>query len=210
MIAIDLLATSLNRRDDIPNQELAKEIIASNRKNWVKELVKNLSHKDKNIQSDCIKVLYEIGERGASKLIAPYWKEFLQLLESKNNRLVWGAMTALHTIALEKPGELFQNIAKIETAIQKGSVITIDGGVLILAKLCSVNEYQKQLVPKLIDQLSKCPVKQFPMYIEKSEIAMNASTKEDFKGIIEIRYKDLEKESQKKRVGKIIKKLEKI
>ena len=38
MKAIDLIATSLNRRDDNPNQDLAIEIIKSKRNDWVKEL----------------------------------------------------------------------------------------------------------------------------------------------------------------------------
>ncbi|MCX6325711.1 MAG: hypothetical protein NT144_03515 [Bacteroidia bacterium] len=62
MKAIDFIATSLNKRDEKANQELALEIIKGKRHDWIKELVDNLNNKDKNIQSDCIKVLYEIGE----------------------------------------------------------------------------------------------------------------------------------------------------
>src|SRR6266513_422108 len=97
MTVLDKLATALNRRDEVPNQELAKEIVRSNDRRAVKELIENLAHKDKNIQSDCIKVLYEVGEREPA-LIAPYYNEFGKLLDSKNNRLVWGAMTALDSI----------------------------------------------------------------------------------------------------------------
>lgn len=39
MKAIDLIAASLNRRDDEANQALAVEIIQSKRNDWVKELV---------------------------------------------------------------------------------------------------------------------------------------------------------------------------
>ena len=74
MSAIDYLSTSLNQKDDIPNQELAVEIIRTKRNDWVQELVGLLKHKDKRIQSDSIKVLYEIGERGATDLITPYCK----------------------------------------------------------------------------------------------------------------------------------------
>ena len=81
---IDLIATSLNRRDDNPNQDLAIEIIKSKRNDWVKELVDNLKHKDKNIQSDCIKVLYETGERGPADMIAPYCRNLGDLLKEYN------------------------------------------------------------------------------------------------------------------------------
>ena len=56
---IEKLASSLNRRDEVPNQGLAKEIVLSKNKKAIKELVKNLSYK-KAIQNVCIKVLYEI------------------------------------------------------------------------------------------------------------------------------------------------------
>lgn len=83
MSVIAKLATSLNRRDEIPNQELAAEILRTKDKKAVAELVENLQNKDKNISSDCIKVLYEIGEKDPT-LIDPYYKNFLLLLDSKN------------------------------------------------------------------------------------------------------------------------------
>jgi len=51
------------RRDDIPNQELAEEIAATRNEPAVREIVARLEDRDKAIQSDCIKVLYEIGYR---------------------------------------------------------------------------------------------------------------------------------------------------
>ena len=43
---ISKLASSLNRKDEVPNQELAQEIIKSNDKKAIKELVENLSNRD--------------------------------------------------------------------------------------------------------------------------------------------------------------------
>ena len=88
MTIIDKLASSLNRRDEVPNIELAKQIFTKDDAKAVKELIDNLSNKNKDIQNDCIKVIYEIGERNPA-LIATYIKDFLVLLSSKNNRLQW-------------------------------------------------------------------------------------------------------------------------
>lgn len=85
MTIIDKLASSLNRKDEGPNQELAKYIADRDDKGAVIELVDNLHNNDKNIQSDCIKVLYEIGDLRPS-LIAEYSKEFVTLLDYGNNR----------------------------------------------------------------------------------------------------------------------------
>jgi hypothetical protein len=207
MNVIDLLATSLNRSDDKPNQELADEIIKSKRTDWVKELIENLNSKDKNIQSDCIKVLYEIGERGAASMIAPYFETFGNLLESKNNRLIWGAMYALDSIASVNPTEIFSILPAICKAIDKGSVITIDGGVSILAKLAAVNDYTETTFPLLLEQLKRCPAKQLPMYAEKSLKAINASNKSLFIDLLRERYSEMEKDTQKKRLEKVLRSL---
>jgi len=207
MKAIDLIATSLNRRDDEANQALAVEIIKSKRNDWVKELVENLKNKDKNIQSDCIKVLYEIGERSSAEMIAPYYKEFGEVLNSKNNRLIWGTMTALDMIALINPKGIYDLLPQIISAIDKGSVITIDHGVGILAKLASIADYTDTAFPLLVEQLKKCPAKQLPMYAEKSMIAINAHNQKQFIDLIQSRIPEMDKDSQRVRLNRVLKKI---
>jgi tRNA-Thr(GGU) m(6)t(6)A37 methyltransferase TsaA len=208
MKALDLIATSLNRHDDKPNQALADEIIRTNRTGWVKELVENLNNKDKNIQSDCLKVLYEIGERGAAMLIEPYCQEFGKLIAGKNNRLIWGAMIALDTVASVNPRKVYTFLSGIMEAIDKGSVITVDHGVSILAKLSTVPDLAGNTFPLLLEQLRKCPPKQLPQYAEKSEIAVGKNHREQFIGLLESRLKELDKDSQKKRIEKVIRKVD--
>src|SRR2546426_10458696 len=106
MTIIDKLASSLDRRDEVPNQKLAMQIVDRNDEKAVEELVGNLTNKDREIQSDCIKVLYEVGERKPA-LIAKYAGEFSSLLDSENNRLVWGGMAALDQIAVAGPQNIF-------------------------------------------------------------------------------------------------------
>src|SRR5882672_12783926 len=139
MSILGKLASSLNRRDEVPNQELAKQIADKDDREAVKELVVNLSNKSNFIQNDCIKVLYEIGERKPA-LIAAYAKEFIDLLDHKNNRLQWGAMTAINSITLENPKVIYGSLSKIIAAADKGSVITKDYGVNILINLCSLKQ----------------------------------------------------------------------
>ncbi|MFY0653534.1 MAG: hypothetical protein JXQ96_15935 [Cyclobacteriaceae bacterium] len=108
---IGRLASSLNRKDEIPNQELAKEIMATGDRQAVQELVDNLSN-TKAIQNDCIKVLYEIGTL-QPRLTAGHIDDFVALLNSKNNRLQWGAMTAFGTITKQKPKEIYSLLPTI-------------------------------------------------------------------------------------------------
>ena len=167
MSILTQLATSLNRRDEVPNQALAKKIAGRRNVAAVRELVDNLANRDKNIQSDCIKVLYEIGERDP-QLIAPYCAVFGDLLDSPNNRLVWGAMTALDQIALAAPHSVFALLSKVRATANAGSVITRDHAVGIFTRLGALPPYAEACFPLLIEQLRTCPNNQLPHYAELS------------------------------------------
>lgn len=208
MSVLKHLATSLNRRDEKPNQELAKKIVAKNDKNAVKELVEHLNDKDKDIQSDCIKVLYEIAEKNPA-LIAPHAKAFVELLSSKNNRLQWGAMTAIDAITLQNPKEIYSALSKILDVTDKGSVITKDHGVSILIKLSSLNKYADTAFPLLIEQLKRGASNQLPMYAENAVSVINELNREAFIKTLASRLDDMEKETKRKRVEKVIKKVSK-
>lgn len=204
MSVLNKLASSVDRRDEVPNQELAKEIIKKNDTKAIRELVENLSNKDKNIQSDCIKVLYEIGEQ-KSELIAEHYKEFIQLLESKNNRLFWGTMTAIDTITKHHPKEIYKALATLIDIAEKGSVITTDHLVNIMIQL--IASKQTDVFPLLIEQLRSCPTNQLPMYAERSLPVINDKNKAVFVKTLSSRLKEVEKESKKVRIEKVLKKL---
>ena len=206
MTILHKLASSLKRRDEVPNQLLAEEIVRTNNRSAVKELVENVNNKNRDIQSDCIKVLYEIGERKPA-LIVGFAKKFASLLESPNPRLIWGAMTALDTIAGEDPGRVFDLLPKILAGAESGSVIARDHAVGILVKLGSTERYATPCFPLLLEQLKTCPNNQFPMYAEMSARIVTDRNKEAFNRIVEARGRSLEKESQRRRVARILKKV---
>ena len=208
MSIINKLATSLNRRDEKPNQELAKQIAAKNDKKVVKELIDNLNNKNKDIQNDCIKVLYEIGERKPA-LIAGYVKEFVALLENKNNRLQWGGMSALNRITLKDPKAIYSNLGKIISAADKASVITKDNAVAILIKLASIKQYADASFSLLIEQLLSSPTNQLPMYAENAMTIINERNKNIFIKTLTSRLNEIQKDTKRKRVEKVIKKVKK-
>jgi len=205
MSILNKLASALNRRDELPNHELAKQIADKNDKEAVKELVANLSNKSKDIQNDCIKVLYEIGEHKPA-LIAAYAKEFIELLDHKSNRLQWGAMTAINAITLENPKLIYASLARIIAVADQGSVITKDHAVNILIKLCSLKQYADDAFSLLVEQLLNSPTNQLPMYAEKAMPIINEKNKQLFVKTLSSRLNDIEKETKRKRVEKAIKK----
>lgn len=206
MTVLNKLASALNRRDEVPNQELAADIVLRKDASAVSELIQGLSDKNRNIQSDCIKVLYEIGERDP-KLIVKHRQVFGNLLDSKNNRLVWGAMTALDQIALADPKGVFGMLDVFCAKADTGSVITRDHVVGILTKLGSLKPYADACLPLVVDQLKTCPNNQFPMYAEMSLTMASDKNKSSLRKAINGRLAKLEKESQKKRVEKVLKRL---
>jgi hypothetical protein len=199
------LAYSLGRRDEVPNQELAAKIAGANNKAAIKELVANLQNKSKDIQHDCIKVLYEIGLLKPA-LISGYLPVFLSLLQSKNNRMQWGAMAAIDNLATRNEDAVFAVLPQIIDAADKGSVITRDRAVSVLIKLCRIKKYYDDAFELLMDQLRNSPHNQFPMYAEESFPVINDHNREAFINVIRNRLPDMETESKKKRLEKLVKK----
>lgn len=191
MSIIAKLAHSLGRRDEVPNQELARDLAAKKDKKGIREIAENLWNKDKNIQADCIKVLYEVGYV-EPKLIAEYTEDFVKCLKSKNNRLVWGGMTALAEVAKADPDAIFKNLDAIKKAKETGSVITVDSAISTLAWTAAGNKkYNEIIFPYLLKHLSGCRPKEVPQHSEKTMPAVNASNKADFIKVLEKRMEDL-------------------
>ena len=168
MSVIDKLACSIGRRDEVPNQELARDLAAKKDKKGIREIAENLWNGDKNIQADCVKVLYEVGYI-EPKLIAEYVEEFVKCLRSKNNRLVWGGMTALAEVAKSNPDAVFKNLDAIKKAKETGSVITVDNAISTLAWTAAANKkYNEIIFPYLLKHLSSCRPKEVPQHAEKT------------------------------------------
>ncbi len=203
MSVISKLACSLGRRDEVPNQELARQIAEANDHDGVAELAANLWNRDRNIQANCIKTLYEVGYLKPG-LIVPYALDYLKLLKSRNNRLVWGGMIALSTIGALAADELFPRWEEVRKAMDSGSVITRDAGVLALAGIASTGAERGQIIfPYLLDHLRTCRPKDVPQHCEKILLAVNPENRTEFIRVLEKRLEDLQG-TQVKRVRKVI------
>jgi hypothetical protein len=207
MSVLEKIAYFQNRRDEVPNQELARQLQAAQDQAGIEEIAQNLWNQNSAIQSDCLKVLYEIGALEPA-LVAEYAPDFLRLLGSKNNRLVWGAMIALGNVAALKAGEVFAEREVVFKAMGKGSVITVDNGVKALAQIAAQkDEYRAAILPYLIHHLQTCRPKDVPQHAEKAAVAVNAATRREFVDALEKRLGDLSA-SQASRVKKVIRDLD--
>lgn len=206
---LKLLSSAQNRRDQGPNEKLAEQIASEEDHNAVKVLVAHLADKSKDIRNDCIKVLYEIGERNPS-LIATYASDFLPLLKSKGNRMQWGAMTAIYSLTPARPEWVYEVLPEILEAAELGSVITKDNAVKILISLCAHKEYANNCFDLLNEQLLKSAVNQLPMYAEKALSVINEKNKSTFIKSLHSRLADIDKESKRKRIEGVLRKVQKL
>ena len=203
---INQLASSQGRRDESPNLALAETMVAAEDAASVSQLVALLSTATKAQKHDCIKVLYEIAERMPS-LIALHLEALVGLLANKDNRLQWGAMTALSALASAFAANLYPYLPTILLAADAGSVITRDHAVLILVRLAGFETYQEEVIPLLLEQLGKAPANQVPMYAEQVLSVIPPEHQAMFAKVLASRLDDFEKVSKRKRVEKVLRRL---
>lgn len=209
MSVLQQIAYYLNIRDEIPNQELAKKLAQEEDMEGLAEIAAHLTDKNASVASDCIKVIYETGYL-KPELIASYAQDFIGLLTSKNNRVVWGAMIALSTIADINPRPIAAQLPQILAVMEKGSVITIVSGVRTLGKLFSaVPEQADKAMPYLSNLLETCIPRDVATHGESLLPMMSAQNADVFRLIFESRVPDMSA-SQARRMRAVLKKMERI
>ena len=209
MSVLSEIAHLQGRRDEVPNQLLAHKLANHKDTVGIREIADNLWHKDRNIQADCIKVLYEVGYLDPT-LITAYADDFLKLLPSKNNRMVWGAMTALSTIAPLAADVLSKHVPQIQQAMQRGSVITVDRAVSVLAAIAASSEKQRKLLfPVLLKHLVDCRAKEVPQHAERALAAVNRANKHAFADVLTSRMTEFTP-TQATRIRKLLRQIDTI
>lgn len=205
MSYINEIAFHLNRRDEVPNQELAARLAEADNREGIQEIASFLFDKNKSIASDCIKVLYEIGYL-KPELIAEYVSVFLKLLKSKQNRMVWGGMIALSTIATLSHEEIWKERELVLETIRRGTVITLVSGIRVLVGLAASGEtYKKTMLPVLFDYLENCRPIDFATRAETMlPVICTEDEKELFMRIIRVKEEELS-EAQKKKLKRVLK-----
>jgi hypothetical protein len=208
MSARDQTAFALGRRDEKPNTDLARKLVDKRNVKGIREIAAGLRDANPALAGDCVKVLYEIGERNPA-LIAPYAQEFLQLLRSRNNRLVWGGMSALAAVAGLAAEEIFGAVDVVLKAFHTGSVITVDRGVTVLARVCRAGRrYEKALWPVILEHLASCRPKDLPQHAQRALAAVQARNAGEFSAVLLKRISQLNA-AQAKRIKKILEEAEK-
>jgi hypothetical protein len=206
MSALQEIAYYLNIRDEVPNQQLAKKLVEQEDSDGIAEIAAHLADKNASVASDCVKVMYEIGYLDP-ELIAPYTQSFVNLLNSKNNRMVWGAMIGLSTVADLAADVLAPQISTLLQVMEKGSVITVVSGVKVLGKLVgAAPQLEGQVMPYLTQLLTTCIPRDVPTHAESLLPMMNEHNRGVFQKICESRVADMST-TQARRMRSVMKKM---
>jgi hypothetical protein len=191
MSALERIAFYQGRRDEVPNQELARDLARRGDRAGIAEIAAGLRHHDRNVRSDCLKVLYEAGY-DAPALIAPYARDFIGLLGDKSNRMVWGAMIALGTIAPVAPKPIRDNLHAVLAAMEGGSLITQVWGVRAAARAAAGSaKAVEAALPRLRTLLEACKARDVPTHLESMLPILAPARWKVLAGVVEGRKKEM-------------------
>jgi len=209
MSALEKIAFFQNIRNEIPNQQLARILAAAEDVQGIQEIAENLTHPNMNVRSDCLKVLYEIGYLKPS-LIQAYIQDFLLLLESKENRMIWGAFIALATTASLRPHEIWAHIDTVLAKFDQGSLITVVWGIKLFSSLAAAEkEYSTRLFPIMLHTLETCLPRDVPTHAENMLPAITTGSKHLILALLGSRQAEMTS-SQVTRCRRVIKKIQSI
>jgi hypothetical protein len=204
MSIIPELASQQGRKDDEPNKILGKKLVESWDLDGIREVANNLTNPSRDIQIDCLGVLEQIGQL-APELIEDCLDELINLAFGNDNRLVWQSLINIAMIAENKADQLIKHLDQIKSLSEKGTVITRDNVIKILARIGAASpEYSRQVFPFLIDQLSTCRPKSIPQYGESIQVMINSENQSSYLSVLQKRIKELSP-AQEKRINKILK-----
>ena len=196
------------RRDRTPNLDLARDLAARDDTAGIREIAENMCNDNKNIHSDCMHVMYEIG-RVDPHLITPYAVDFIKFLKSKHQNMAQGAITALSEISKVNPEFIFKNQVEIKRIAETGSESAIDKCISALAHTAADERFSAEVFPYLLQHLSACHHKQLPGCAEKILPAVNETNNDEFIKTLKKRLESLSG-SDFTRLKKIIRMVENI
>lgn len=90
-------------------------------------------------------------------------------------------MAALSALSNEYPDVIAGHLVEIIHAMDNGSVITRDHGIIILCNAANLKAHHDNCMELLLEQIEKAPVNQMPMYAEKTTEIISLLMLKDFK-----------------------------
>jgi hypothetical protein len=178
------------RRDRTPNLDLARDLAARDDMAGIREIAANMHNDNKNIHSDCMNVMYEIG-RVDPNLITSYAADFVKFLKSKHPHMVEGASAALMEISKVNPEFIFNNQVEIKQIAETGSDTAVEKSISALAQTAADERFSAEVFPYLLQHLLSCHHKHVSERAEKILPAVNENNNLEFVKTLKKRLESL-------------------
>jgi hypothetical protein len=188
------LATSMNRSDEMPNLEVAADIVFSDDVDSVSMLVSVIERHDTVHAPDAARVLCEVGIR-APHLLEPSSDRLLALCDESQKEVLAYTMYAMSPLAHRYAEHLWDlrdlfwaSLADLQTPANMAQA----GAVKLLAALCAAGpDYARTLAGGLVDLLGKCMPKDVAFFAESVLPALGTAHSHRAKPVLDRRMKEL-------------------
>lgn len=188
------LAVSMQRCDDMPNLELAAEIVQTDDEEALRILVSVLERHDDQHASDACRVIFEVGTR-APELLQPHTERLLSMCDESQKEMLPFTMYALspvahlHADSLWDMRDLFWSAL---TDLTLPASTAQAGAVRLLSALCAAGpDYARTLAGGLVDLLGKCMPRDVAFFAESVLPALGTAHSHRAKPVLDRRMKEL-------------------
>ncbi len=188
------LAVSLQRTDDVPNLEVAAEIVQCDDADALRILVAVIERHDDQHAPDASRVIFEVGTR-APELLQPLADRLIAMCEDSQKGMLPYTMYALsplahlHAETLWDMRDLFwSSLADLTVPASMAQA----GAVRVLSALCAAGpDYARTLAGGLVDLLGKCMPKDVAFFAESVLPALGTAHSHRAKPVLDRRMKEL-------------------
>ncbi len=191
---LDRLAVSTNRYDEMPNLELAAEIVFNMDREAVSLLVEVLARHDDVHGPDAGRVLAEVGTRD-EELIETELAQLVGLIDYDNLEMLSAVMRAISPLAHRVVDELWEYRDLFWQVINEGQEEADSAqaaAVRLLSAMCAAGpDYARTLAGGLVDLLGKCLPRDVALYAEAVLPALGSAHSHRAKPVLDRRMKEL-------------------
>lgn len=191
---IDRLAVSLNRYDEMPNLELAADIVFSFDSEAIGLLLGLLERGDDVYAPDAARVMAEVGIREPD-LVEPHLDQMVTLISWDAGETLPFVMAALAPLGHRVVDDIWEYRDLFWSIVNEGQEqadTAQAAAVKLLSAMCAAGpDYARTLAGGLVDLLGKCLPRDVALYAEAVLPALGSSHSHRAKPVLDRRLKEL-------------------
>lgn len=188
------LAVSVGRYDEMPNLELAADIVFADDTDAVSCLIAVIERHDDLHASDASRVIAEVGTRAPDLLLA-HADRLVEMIDAGNAMMRPYTMMALSPVASKYAEQLWPSRDLFWAALSdlnQSADLAAAGAVKLLAAMCAASpDYARTLAGGLVDLLGKCMPKDVAFFAESVLPALGSAHSHRAKPVLDRRLKEL-------------------